>query len=58
MDQILIELNLERFIEPFKQHQIDFNIFASINITAVGLLESLHMDKYIENILFKKCGID
>jgi hypothetical protein len=58
MDQILTELNLERFIEPFRLYQVDFSILAKVSISNAGYSESLRMDRSIENLLIKKCGID
>ena len=58
MDELLIDLNLERFILPFKENKIDFGILAKVSISNAGYSESLRMDRSIENLLIKKCGID
>ena len=58
MEQLLTELGLERFIVPFRNQMVDFNILAKVSISNAGYSESLRMDKSIENLLIRKCGVD
>ena len=58
MENLLFSLDLGQFIEPFKKNGVDFTILAKVSISNAGFSESLRMDRSIENLLIKKCGVD
>lgn len=58
MEDLLKSLDLKHFVEPFKRNGVDFTILSKVSISNAGFSESLRMDRFIENLLIKKCGVD